>query len=320
MLSEAKREPTPGTAASKGVKREHPSSARRPTRRPSPTRDLLGAAGSPVRKNEPLAPPSDASSDLNDVPAALPKRDQRRQQRLKKHWRRGGDGANGVLSVLEDSAVQPGTRRRYNEMVDLFGAFCRERSLATGTPEDTDAAMVQFLNHRFLSGYTSSDGVYTVVGWMALNPSYGRHGPLCLLRSHRALKGWRRLEPPRSRIGVTIYVVSAVAAELISRRRQDMAVWTLIYHLGYLRPSTNMALRRRCLVAPKPGACESWSLLLNSSEFKLMSKTGTTDDAVLLDLNEVPRDEARRPEREALKFTYFELVKEMSAAAETIGT
>lgn len=43
-----------------------------------------------------------------------------------------------------------------------------------------------------------------------------------------------------------------------------------------------MALRRRSLVAPKAGAGDSWSLLLNSSEYKLTSKAGTTDDAVLL--------------------------------------
>lgn len=57
----------------------------------------------------------------------------------------------------------------------------------------------------------------------------------------------------------------------------------MISHLGYLRPSTNMALRRPCLVAPVARACDSWRLLFNSSEYELMSKTGTTDDEVILD-------------------------------------
>lgn len=175
-------------------------------------------------------------------------------------------------------------------------------------------------------GYTSSDGVYTVVGWMALHPSYSRHGLLSLVRSHRALKGWRRLEPPRSRIGVTIFVVSAVAAELIRRRRPDMAVWIMISHLGYLRPSSNMALRRRCLVTPKAGACDFWSLLLNSWEYKLVSKPGTTDDAVLLDGTDYAwlapkyREMIQGDPNEKLwTFTYFGLVKEILAAASAIG-
>lgn len=175
MLSEAKREIQSAATAHRGAKRERPPSPKQRPRMPSPTRDLLGAASSLVRKTDPLAPPSDDSSDLDDTPAPLPKRDKRMQQRLKKHWRRGADGASGAPSVLEDSAVQPGTRRRYSEMVDLFLAFCQEKRLTTATPEATDAAMVQFLS-RFFNGRTSSDGVYAVVGWMALHPSYGTAG------------------------------------------------------------------------------------------------------------------------------------------------
>lgn len=254
-----KREPQQDTSALRQAKQEHPPPPKRPRQVTSLGHSVLGKASSPVRKSEVFPPRSDDSSDLGSKQAPLPKRGQRMQPRSKKHWRRGADGARGGPSVLEDSAVQPRTQRRYEEMVELFMSFCRSKGLPTGDQEEADAAMVQFLHHRFFSGYMASDGVYRVVGWMALHPSYGRHGPLSLVRSHRALKGWRSLEPPCSLIGVTIFVVSAVAAELIRRPRPDMAAWTMTAHLCYLRPSSNMALRRTCLVAPKACACDFWS-------------------------------------------------------------
>lgn len=96
-------------------------------------------------------------------------------------------------------------------MVNLFLEFCREKNLATDTQESAGEAMVQSLHRRFFSGYTASDGVYAVVGWMALHPSYSKHRPLFWVRSHRALKGWQRLAPARSKSGMTIFVVSGVA-------------------------------------------------------------------------------------------------------------
>lgn len=82
MPSEAKRELQPNAGVAQQVKPERPSPPKRQRRAPSPNHNVLVKASSPARKNEPLAPPSDDSSDLETAQAPLPKRDQRVQQRL----------------------------------------------------------------------------------------------------------------------------------------------------------------------------------------------------------------------------------------------
>ena len=45
-------------------------------------------------------------------------------------------------------------------------------------------------------------------------------------RSTRALLGWRRSAPVEVRVGVVVYIVSAVAAMSVQAGQRDMAVWT----------------------------------------------------------------------------------------------
>lgn len=239
-------------------------------------------------------------------------RDHRRQLRLKKLWRPRADGLRGGGSVLEHNSVQGGTMRRYQEMVSQFEGFCRANSLATTTPEKVDEAMVQFLRNRFFLGYNLSQ--------------FGKHGRHSLVRSHRALKGWKRLAPPRSRVAVTIYVLGGIAAQFIAQGNAHMALWMIPGHIGYLRPSTNMSLQRRCLVKPKAGATKYWSLLLNSSERGLISKTRCSDEAVALDnadydwimpLLEIMK---KRPDDEHLwAFDCPTLVKAIANASKRVG-
>ena len=66
-----------------------------------------------------------------------------------------------------------------------------------------------------------------------------------------------------------------------------MACWVLISHGTYLRPVSNMKLRKRCLVPPVRGASNHWCILLNASEFNLQSKTGTSDDSVVWDVRDL---------------------------------
>eukprot|EP00974_Lingulodinium_polyedra_P036133 3465752-Lingulodinium_polyedra.AAC.1 len=66
-----------------------------------------------------------------------------------------------------------------------------------------------------------------------------------------------------------------------------MGCWVLVAHGAYLRPVSNMGLRKRCLVPPVAGACDHWCLLVNASDFGLRSKTGTSDDSVVWDVRDL---------------------------------
>eukprot|EP00974_Lingulodinium_polyedra_P024121 2335889-Lingulodinium_polyedra.AAC.1 len=52
----------------------------------------------------------------------------------------------------------------------------------------------------FLDGYSSGEGTKLLVAVEAVHPVYLRKGRLAVPRFRRALKGWGRLAPTRSRV------------------------------------------------------------------------------------------------------------------------
>ncbi len=61
----------------------------------------------------------------------------------------------------------------------------------------------------------------------------------------QALKGWKRLGPPRSRLGVRYFVVARIAVLLMRGGHLVIAIWSLMTQGTYFRQS---ALRRRTLM------------------------------------------------------------------------
>jgi hypothetical protein len=205
---------------------------------------------------------------------------------------------------------------QYHKLVSSFLIFCENRGLSLDHATDVDVALNAKLNEMFLEGMDIALGSKLVAGWQHFFPRYGRHGDYSLPRALRALKGWRRLGPPRSRVGITFFEVAAIAARLCQTGYFLMCVWVLLGHAGYLGPSTNMGLRRACLVPPVDGVSKYWGLLLlHASEFGMRSKTGSQDDAVLLDSPDLlwlgkvlPLLKVGRPEEKIWPFTYHEVV------------
>lgn len=98
-----------------------------------------------------------------------------------------------------------------------------ENQLDVEGAEKLGAALVHYLMHRF-KGYDLGDG-YALGGIQYVSPKYSRAGSATLPRYCRALKGWRRVAPPRSRVGVTVCVVPANAARLTASGSADMIAW-----------------------------------------------------------------------------------------------
>lgn len=168
----------------------------------------------------------------------------------------------------------------------LFLAFVGKHRLPIQSPPELDLAMVQYMTERFMMGHDLSDGTHSLIGLQHFMPRYARGGDMALPRSVRALKGWRRLAPPRSRVGVSVYVVSAIAARLVARGRLDMGARVVLAHGAYLRPSACMELRRMCIVPPVARTTENWTILLSASHFNLRSEMGASDDSVEWDVVE----------------------------------
>ena len=64
---------------------------------------------------------------------------------------------------------------------------------------EVDAALVRYFNQEFLAGLPAGRGETTLAAVCHRFSEFGKFGDLHLPRSHRALKGWRRRAPARSR-------------------------------------------------------------------------------------------------------------------------
>ena len=205
--------------------------------------------------------------------------------RLARHWRPepGGDALR--TSVLEGHSTPSVVRLHYLALLDGFLGMRERDGKELKTPEEVDECMVKALTEMYFEGHDIGIGTKLVAGWMACFPRFSRAGDLKMPRSWRALEGWRWLAPPRS--GAVLFVVAGIAALLARNVHIDVALWTLLGFGGYLRPSTNMRLRRGSLIPPVPSLTEYWAVLLNPPEFFERSKMGVADESVMWDVPEL---------------------------------
>ena len=238
-----------------------------------------------VAEEEPdLAEDTDSSSGAEVERAATKTALKIRARRCSTQVRAGG-GADA--SVLLDGSVSQRTRLAYREALQAFIVFAEVQKLAVGMAEETDLAMVLFLTMLFSKGYDLNVGEKTVAALMFVFPRFSRFGDLKIPRVHRALRGWRRLAPPKSRVPLTFYVVAAISALLVADSQVSMALWCLISFGTYFRPGSMMQLRRSSFLKPVTGMDQYWKILTHQSELCQRGKTGTTDDTLLWDVQDL---------------------------------
>ena len=207
-----------------------------------------------------------------------------RRKQLVKKFQNGGRSMLGDLSFLEDSAVMETGASKYAVHVTAFFDFADEQSLALDTAEDAvvDGALVSFFNQQFLLGKQASVGEQTLAGLQHFFPEFGRYGARKTPRTARALKGWRRRAPPRSRKPWPWIVWAGIAWDLARRGFWLMAVHVLFMVVTYSRPSAVLDVRRGDLLPPIKAVSAEWGIILNPQSRKRRSKTGVFDDSMSL--------------------------------------
>jgi len=115
-------------------------------------------------------------------------------------------------------------------------------------------------------------------------------GPHSMPRVRRALAGYRKAKPARSRAPLCAELVAGICALLLRDGHRDLALQVFTCFCTYLRPGEARRLRVRELLAPmrRSGPLSSWSVVVAPQEESAfapqrLSKTGTMDDTVLLD-------------------------------------
>ena len=192
------------------------------------------------------------------------------------------------LSVLESAAIRPNTQRQYHNRLATLALFCRTYRLDWDSWESLDSAVTALLNYQFLDGKCSDLGTQLIAALSHVYPSLARRSGLYLPRACRAAGAWKRRAPGRSRLPMPKTGAAAIAGVMLYNGRRRMAIYTMLTFICYLRPLEGIALLGRHLVAPVSAAgpsYASWGLLLHDFDLGQPSKTGTTDDAVLIDLD-----------------------------------
>jgi hypothetical protein len=146
-----------------------------------------------------------------------------------------------------------------------------------------DERLPIYLQTLYFSGESPSRGEKLMAGLMYCHPEFSRFGGSRLPRSWKALRGWRRLCPGRSRAPEPRCFWAAVACHLAGRGLGQMGIFVLMAVSTYLRPGEMLSLKRGSVLPPAAGITRSYAVLVHPMEDGTRSKTGERDVSIMLD-------------------------------------
>ena len=132
------------------------------------------------------------------------------------------------LSLLERRAVGLATEKMYVKEYEEFMTFARPRGLNLDHAEKVDALLVEFMNLQFLSGHQAYKGDRLIASWMHHRVMFSKVGAKRIPRALRALKGWRRLCPGRSRTPYPLAVWCGMAALMKEMGHPMMSIFAML--------------------------------------------------------------------------------------------
>ena len=253
-----------------------PRSGSPPSSRAFPLRRAPGAGPAPAPRRAPRGP----------APPPLPSGARSARQKEAARRRQSATAADG-LTVCQTHSVRPATLRLYDNDYASFRRWLKANGHSMSNGEaGCDHVLSLFLDTMYLDGAHLSLGqrmFASVLFFRAgLSKAGGARMPLC----RRALKGWKRLAPAGSRLGIPFEVMSMLVMWMWYHNLWEEGLLTWLTFEMYYRPNEPLSLRAQDLVPPVTGARAgtSWSLNLHRREHAVASKTEEFDEAMQLDL------------------------------------
>ena len=192
-------------------------------------------------------------------------------------------------SVLELSAVRPATLHDYLKRLSWFRQYLLEHGQGLTSDADLDDRIVTWFDMLFSHGHEAGDGSKFLAALQHLWPHL--RGSHCLPRSWRAIRGWKKLRPLRSRVPLPWVAVLCIVGAMLWLDAREEAFAILLMFLCYLRPVDLFNLRRSSLVPPASsvtGMGHHWALLLAPMELtNRPNKSGEFDESVRMDIDEL---------------------------------
>ena len=190
----------------------------------------------------------------------------------------------GTLSM---ASVSPRCRATYMECLARMARSTGINLDGQNTAAEVDKALCLMLDQMFLEGEDLSKAQYMMAAVLFKWPQFQFPKQMLLPVSTQSLQGWRKLEPPRSRLPLRWEAVCLMAEHMMGHDMVEEALMMLLAFVMYLRPGEVCKLRCQDLVPPVgQGRREAskWSLVLHPQEELVPSKTAEFEETLLFDL------------------------------------
>ena len=234
---------------------------------------------------------------------------------------------------LAEASVSSKCRDTYRDCWDRLMLFSKMRLNQSTPPQTVDQCLEAMLNHMFEEGEDLSMAQYMVAAAVYHLPHLKAPRQMLLPRARQSLQGWRKLDPPKSRLPLPWETVALMIQYAMKNNHIQEALMMAMCFVLYLRPGEVCRLRNKDLVPPlntKAARSRTWSVVLHPTELEVASKTCEFDETVTFDekeLNYIPvavskwRNSRRGPRNNPL-FTstpaQLKTVMEKAAKAENL--
>lgn len=232
------------------------------------------------------------------------------------------------MTRLEMRSVSSECRSQYDLYLDKFKAFCSENghSWPPGVGL-ADELMADFMDIQFLENKPAHEGEKTLAAL-----EYNQiHLKGTMLRSRRALRGWRKAMPATSRLPLPRLAMYGIAMQLIYEGLLDMSLMVLVAFFLYLRPGEAHDLQGKHVIPPVRAAGRQFSwvnVVIRDAEGMKPDKVGVFDNSLPLDVKPIQwiglalldRKKALPKQTDKLfRFSMEEFRKKFQAAAQEIN-
>ena len=181
--------------------------------------------------------------------------------------------------LLRSLKVSQTTLTRYQRSILCFETWCKQQPKYF-QQKSLDQRVNRFLHEIFQEGAEITEGTYLVYGLQMLKCSVPKDH--FLVESKQSLSGWRKQCPGDMRIPVPEEFIYDFAFHALDLGRPDIAMLMMVQYDGFLRPSEAVGLTVEHVVKPQGKRYPHWGLIIAPSTLKQMTKTGKTDDSILL--------------------------------------
>ena len=185
------------------------------------------------------------------------------------------------LSFLEKKSISSKVVSEYRKELDMM-VEALHVSVDTIDESELDSKVVGWFEELYLNGHQAHKGEKMLAALMFFHPGYSKGGQKKIPKTWRALRGWRKLTPARSRKPYPLGAWCAIASALVRRAKLTKALWVLLSVSTYARPGEMMHLTVGDLLPPVRHVSAHWTIVI-CPEGGRSSKVGTHDDSIKVD-------------------------------------